>query len=83
MEGWRLIAAVLLGTGGLILMVFAMAKDRDYRGANGGHVAITGAVAFTVTAVLTVLVATALPASVAWSLVGLVGVVVSVLLLTG
>lgn len=83
MEGWRLIAAVLFGTGGLILMVFAMAKARDYRGATGGHIAITGAVAFTLTAVLTVLVLTALPASVAWSLVGFVGVVVSVLLLTG
>jgi len=83
MEGWRLIAAVLFGTGGLILVVFAMAKARDRRDATGGHVAITGAVAFTVVTVLTVLVATALPASVAWSLVGMVAVLVSVLLLTG
>jgi hypothetical protein len=80
-EAWRLIAAALLGAGGIVLVLLAMAKMRDRRGATGGQVALTGAIAFTVLVLLCVLVLTVVVPWLAWSLVVLVGVTVTVLML--
>lgn len=81
MDAWRLIAAALLGAGGVVLVLLAMAKVRDRRGATGGQVALTGAITFTVLVLLCVLVLTVVVPWLAWSLVVLVGVTVTVLML--
>ena len=81
MDGWRLIAAALIAAGGLVLVLLTMAKVRERDGSTGGSVALSGAITFTVLALLCVLVATVLPAWLVWTAVGLVGVTVSVMLL--
>ncbi len=80
METWRVLATALLGAGGLLLVLVTMAKVRDRAGAHG-PVAISGAIAFTVLALLAVLTLTVLPPSVAWGAAGLVAVVAAVMLL--
>jgi hypothetical protein len=80
-EGWRLIAAVLVAVSGLVLMLLTMAKARERRGATGGDVAVTGAVTFVVLAILCVLVLTVLPAAVVWGAVVVVGGTVTVMML--
>lgn len=81
MDAWRLIAVALIAAGGIVLVLLTMAKVRERRGSTGGTVALAGTITFTVLVVLCVLVATVLPAWLAWSLVVLVGVTVSVQLL--
>lgn len=81
MDGWRLVAAVLIAAGGLVLVLLTMAKARERRGSTGGTVALVGVITFTVLALLCLLVATVLPAWLVWSAVVLVGATVSVMLL--
>lgn len=81
MEAWRLIAAALIAAGGVVLVLLAMAKVRERRGATAGQVALTGAITFTLLALLCVLVVTVLPVRLVWSLVVFMGVTVTVMLL--
>ena len=82
METWRVIAGVLIGFGGLILVLLAMAQTRDRKGATNSTVALSGAISLTVVALLCVLSLTVLPGPVVWGVVAAVGVVNTVLLLT-
>ncbi len=81
MEGWRLIATVLLAVAGLVIVLLTMAKTRDRRDATGGQVALNGAISFTVLVVLCVLTLTVLPATATWVVVGVAGAAVTVMLL--
>ncbi|WP_424183908.1 hypothetical protein ACOBQX_18310 [Actinokineospora sp. G85] len=82
MEPWRLFATALLVAGGLVLVLVVMAKVRDRTG-RAGTTAATGAVAFTVLALLCLLAMTVLPEPVAWSVVAVVGTAAAVLVLVG
>ncbi|HEV2782486.1 MAG TPA: hypothetical protein VGX25_24090 [Actinophytocola sp.] len=81
MDAWRLIAAALTAAGGLVLVLLTMAKVRERSGATGGQVALSGAITFTVLVLLCVLELTVLAPWLAWSVVIVVGVTVSVMLL--
>lgn len=80
MEPWRLIATALLAAAGIVLVLVTMAKVRDHKGGDGA-VALAGAISFTVLAVLCVLTLTVLPAALVWTVVGVTGVTVSVMVL--
>jgi hypothetical protein len=80
-EGWRIIATVLLAVAGFVIVLLTMAKTRDRREATGGQVALAGAISFTVLVVLCLLTLTVLSAALTWILVGLVGAAVTVMLL--
>ncbi|WP_197321784.1 hypothetical protein [Saccharomonospora sp. NB11] len=80
MEGWRILATVLLGVPGVIGVLLAMAKAREKTG-RGSTVAVTGLVGLTALAVTAVLTLTTLPGPVTWVLAGTVAVIVSVLAL--
>jgi hypothetical protein len=80
-EAWRLIAAILLAAGGLVLVLLIMAKVRERTGATAATVAIAGAISLTTLAVACLLVSTVLVGWLSWSLVVLVTVTVSVMLL--
>jgi hypothetical protein len=81
MEGWRLIATVLLAIAGFVIVLLTMAKTRDRKEATSGTVAVAGAISFTLLVVLCVLTLTVLSPTVTWILVGAVGVTVTVMLL--
>jgi hypothetical protein len=81
MEAWRLIAAALTAAGGVVLVLLTMAKVRERSGSTGGQVALSGAITLTVLALLCVLILTALVPWLAWTVVIVVGVTVSVMLL--
>jgi hypothetical protein len=80
-EGWRVLATVLLAVAGFVIVLLTMAKTRDRREATSGTVAISGAISFTVLVVLCVLTLTVLAPAVTWILVGVVAVAVTVMLL--
>jgi hypothetical protein len=80
MEAWRLIAAALIAAGGVVLVLFVMARARERGGSTTGQVALAGAITFTVLSVLCVLVVTVLAPWLTWSLVILVGLTVTVML---
>ena len=82
MEGWRIFATVLLGAGGLLLVLVTMAKVRD-RARRSGPVAMAGAIAVTVLALLCLLTATVFAPTVAWGAVVVVGGAAAVLTLVG
>nr|CTQ94327.1 hypothetical protein [Kibdelosporangium sp. MJ126-NF4] len=73
---------MLIGFGGLILVLLAMAQTRDRKGATNSTVALAGAISLTVVVLLCVLSLTVLPGPVVWGIVAAVGVVNTVLLLT-
>ena len=81
MEGWRILATVLLAVAGFVIVLLTMAKTRDRKDATGGQVALNGVISFTVLVVLCVLTLTVLAPTVAWIVVGAVGVTVTVMLL--
>jgi hypothetical protein len=81
MEGWRVIATVLLAVAGFVIVLLTMAKARDRKEATSGTVAVSGAIAFTLLVVLCVLTLTVLSPTVTWILVGAVGATVTVMLL--
>lgn len=81
MEGWRVLATVLLVVAGFVIVLLTMAKTRDRRNATSGQVALNGVISFTVLVVLCVLTLTVLTPAVAWILVGVVGATVTVMLL--
>ncbi|MQA09193.1 MAG: hypothetical protein GEU98_11725 [Pseudonocardiaceae bacterium] len=81
METWRIFATALLGTGGIVLVLVTMAQVRERRNSSTAQVAISGAVAFTLLVVIGLLVATVLPAAVAWTTVAVVGAIAGLLVL--
>jgi hypothetical protein len=81
MEGWRIIATVLLAMAGFVIVLLTMAKARDRKDATSGTVAVAGAISFTLLVVLCVLTLTVLSPTVTWILVGGVGATVTVMLL--
>lgn len=72
---------MLLALAGIVLVLLTMARTRDRRGATGGQVALNGAIAFTVLAVLCVLTLTVLAPTVTWVVVGVVVGIVGVMML--
>ncbi|WP_460403852.1 hypothetical protein [Actinophytocola sediminis] len=80
-EAWRVIATVLLGAAGIVLVLLTMAKTRDRRDATGGQVAISGAISLTVLVLLGLLTLTVLSPVLTWSVVGVVVVAVGVMML--
>lgn len=80
-EGWRLIAAALLAMSGIVLMLLTMAKVRERKGATGGDVAVAGAISFVVLVILVLLVLLVLPPVIAWGIVVVVAVTVTVMML--
>jgi hypothetical protein len=80
-EGWRVLATVLLAVAGIVIVLLTMAKTRDRRDATSGTVALNGVISFTVLVVLCVLTLTVLPGVAAWVLVGVVAAAVTVMLL--
>ena len=74
-------ATVLLAVAGIVIVLLTMAKTRDRKNATSGLVALNGAISFTILAVLCVLTLTVLAPTVAWIVVGGVGVTVTVMLL--
>ncbi len=74
-------ATVLLAVAGIVIVLLTMAKTRDRTNATSGLVALNGAISFTILAVLCVLTLTVLAPTVAWIVVGGVGVTVTVMLL--
>jgi hypothetical protein len=80
-ELWRIVAAVLLGVAGIVIVLLTMAKVRERRGSTSGTVAISGAVTFTVLAILCVLVLTVFAPWLVWTVVIGVSVVTSVMML--
>ncbi|MEV4311177.1 hypothetical protein [Actinocrispum sp. NPDC049592] len=82
METWRVIAGVLIGFGGIILVLLTMAYTRERRGSTGGTVAVAGVIAFTLLTILCILSLTVFPGAVVWIIVLVVGLTNVVLLLT-
>jgi len=80
-EGWRVLATVLLAVAGIVIVLLTMAKTRDRREATSGTVALSGAISFTILVVLCVLTLTVLPATATWIVVGAVAAAVTVMLL--
>jgi hypothetical protein len=80
-ETWRLFPGALLIVSGVVLVLYVMARARERDEATGGTVAVAGSIAFTVLVLLTVFTLTVFPVWLAWLLVALVGVTVSVMML--
>jgi hypothetical protein len=80
-DAWRLIAAALTAAGGVVLVLLTMAKVRERSGSTGGQVALSGAITLTVLVLLCVLILTVLVPWLAWTVVIVVGVTVTVMLL--
>jgi hypothetical protein len=81
-ETWRVIAGVLIGFGGVILVLLAMAQTRDRKGSTHSSVALAGVISFTIVLLLGVLSLTVLPGAVVWGFVAIIGIANTVLLLT-
>jgi hypothetical protein len=82
MEAWRVIAGVLIGAGGILLVLQTMAYARERKGSTGGTVALAGLIAFVVLMLLCVLSLTVFPGLVVWGLVVILGLTSIVLLHT-
>jgi hypothetical protein len=76
----RIIPAALVGVGGLLGVLVAMAQARDRRGASNGSVALTGLVVLLVVACLTVAVATVLPVLAGWGVAFLLAMAIIAML---
>ncbi|MPZ84800.1 MAG: hypothetical protein GEV28_32220 [Actinophytocola sp.] len=81
MDAWRVVATVLLGVNGLVLVLLTMARTRDRKDATSGTVALAGAISFTILVVLCVLTLTVLAPLATWILVGAGVVAVTVMML--
>lgn len=78
----RIVPAALVGAGGILAVLIAMAAARDRRGATHGTVALTGLLTLLVVACLTVAVATVLPVLAGWGAVFLLAMAIVVLMHT-
>ena len=82
MELARIIPAALVGAGGILAVLVAMAAARDRRHSTHGTVALTGLFTLLVVACLTVAVATVLPVLVGWGVAFLLAMAIVVLMHT-
>lgn len=80
METWRIFATALFAAAALTLVLFVMAKVRE-RTYSAGKTAIAGAVVTAAAVLIGVLMITVLAPPVAWSLVVIAGVTVTVMVL--
>jgi hypothetical protein len=76
----RIIPAALVGAGGILAVLVAMAAARDRRGATNGSVVLTGLLTLLVVACLTVAVATVLPVLAGWGVAFLLAMAIITLL---
>ena len=76
----RIIPAAVVGAGGILAVLIAMAAARDRRHATHGTVALTGLLTLLVVACLTVAVATVLPVLAGWGVAFVLAMAVVVLL---
>jgi hypothetical protein len=81
-ETWRVIAGLLIGIGGVLLVLLTMAYTRERKGSTHGSVALAGAIAFVLLTVVCILCLTVFPGPLVWILVIVIGLVNVVLLLT-
>lgn len=80
METWRIIATALFGAVAIILLLIIMAKVRE-RTDSASSTAIAGAIVLSASAILAVLMFTVLNPPLTWAIVGMAGVVVTVMVL--
>lgn len=80
MEAWRIIATALFGAAGLTLLLFVMARVRE-RTDSASQTAVAGAVVLAATLIVAVLILTVLAPWLAWTLVVVAGVTVTVMVL--
>ncbi|MGH3433430.1 MAG: hypothetical protein ACRDQB_11410 [Thermocrispum sp.] len=80
MEAWRIIATALFGAAGLTLAVFVMARIRE-RTDSASQTAVGGAVVLAASLIIAVLMLTVLAPWLAWTLVVVAGVTVTVMVL--
>lgn len=78
----RIIPAALVGAGGILAVLVAMAGARDRRHATHGSVILTGLITLLVVACLTVAVATVLPVLAGWGVAFLLAMAIVVLMHT-
>ncbi|WP_344871760.1 hypothetical protein [Allokutzneria multivorans] len=83
METWRMIATGVFALGGLVLVLVAMAQVRDRKHSTRAQVTQTGLIALAVLSVVTALIATVLPETIAWALVAFVVLIVLTLTMVG
>lgn len=91
METWRIFGTVAVGTGGLLMVLVAMAQARDttVRGRmtryEGTHLRVTRAalIGLAVLAVLVVLTLTVLPQAVVWAITATLWLILLALFLVG
>jgi hypothetical protein len=76
----RIIPAALVGAGGILAVLVAMAAARDRRRPTTGKVVLTGLLTLLVVACLTVAVATVLPVLVGWGVAFLLAMAIITLL---
>lgn len=80
MEAWRIIATALFGAAALTLVLFVMARVRE-RTESGGQTAIAGSIVLAASLILAVLILTVLTPWLAWTVVVVAGVTVTVMVL--
>ncbi|HEY4024380.1 MAG TPA: hypothetical protein VGM75_37230 [Pseudonocardiaceae bacterium] len=80
MELARIIPAALVGAGGILAVLVAMAAARDRRHPTNAKVALTGLLTLLVVACLTVAVATVLPVLAGWGVAFLLAMAIITLL---
>lgn len=80
MESWRIFATALFGAAALTLILFVLAKVRE-KTDSAVQTAIVGAVVTAAAVLIGVLMITVLPPAVAWTLVVIAGVTVTVMVL--
>jgi hypothetical protein len=91
MQVWRVLGAVVLGSGGLLAVLVAMAQARDSaigiragrQPKTGGRVAAAAGTGLAVLAVALLLTLTVLPQSVVWALAVAVWLILLALFLVG
>lgn len=64
-----MIAGLLIGVGGILLVLQTMAYTRERKGSTGGTVALAGLISFVILVLLCVLSLTVFPALVVWGIV--------------
>ncbi len=80
MEFARIVPAALVGIGGLLGVLVAMAQARDRRRASNGSVILTGLTVLLAVVCLTVLVASVLPVLAGWGVAFLLAMTILALL---
>jgi hypothetical protein len=90
MQTWRILGTIALGTGGLLMVLVAMAQARDSAvrrrredDGTGGRVARAGLIGLALVAIAVVLRLTVLPQFVVWGVTAATWLILLVLFLAG